>query len=230
MADSTMLSRSHEDYLRVIYNLEDRFGVAQTSAIAEVLDLAPASVSGMVKRLAELGLVEHALHRGVRLTGSGRQAALQVLRHHRIIEAYLHEKLGYEWDSVDAEADRLEHAVSNELVETMAQAMGNPRYDPHGAPIPTSAGDLEQPEVVPMTEISVGVPAEFRMVNDQDPERLRFLATLGLKPGTHFKVLARQPFRGPLTLQVEGNDRGEQVIGFELANSLACTTSGGVTP
>ena len=110
MAETTMLSRSHEDYLKAIYNLEARFGVAQTTAIAEVLDIAPASVSGMAKRLAELGLVEHALHRGVRLTDSGRQAALQVLRRHRIIEAYLLEKLGYEWDSVDAEAERLEHA------------------------------------------------------------------------------------------------------------------------
>ena len=224
MADNPMLSQSHEDYLKVIYNLEARFGVAQTTAIAEVLDLAPASVSGMVKRLAELGLVEHALHRGVRLTDSGRQAALQVLRRHRIIEAYLLEKLGYEWDSVDAEAERLEHAVSDELVEAMARAMGNPRYDPHGAPIPTSAGDLEQPEVVPMTELSVGAAGELRMVSDQDPERLRFLASLGLKPGTRFKVLARQPFHGPLTLQFEGADQREQVVGFELANSLACMT------
>ena len=133
MADNPMLSRSHEDYLRVVYNLEARFGVAQTSAIAEGLDLAPASVSRMVKRLAELGLVEHALHRGVRLTDSGCQAALQVLRRHRIIEAYLVEKLEYEWDSVDAEADRLEHAVSDELVETMARAMGNPRYERRSA-------------------------------------------------------------------------------------------------
>ena len=224
MADNPMLSRSHEDYLKVIYNLEARFGVAQTSAIAEVLEIAPASVSGMVKRLAELGLVGHSLHRGVRLTDSGRQAALQVLRRHRIIEAYLLEKLGYEWDSVDTEADRLEHAASDELVEAMARAMGNPRYDPHGAPIPTSAGDLEQPEVVPMTELSVGAAGELRMVSDQDPERLRFLASLGLKPGTRFKVLARQPFHGPLTLQFEGADQREQVVGFELANSLACMT------
>ncbi len=224
MADNPMLSRSHEDYLKVIYNLEARFGVAQTSAIAEVLDIAPASVSGMVKRLAELGLVEHSLHRGVRLTDSGCQAALQVLRRHRIIEAYLLEKLGYEWDTVDAEAERLEHAVSDELVEAMARAMGNPRYDPHGAPIPTSAGDLEQPEVVLMTELSVGAAGELRMVSDQDPERLRFLASLGLKPGTRFKVLARQPFHGPLTLQFEGADQREQVVGFELANSLACMT------
>lgn len=224
MADNPMLSRSHEDYLKVIYKLEARFGVAQTTAIAEVLDVAPPSVSGMVKRLAELGLVEHSLHRGVRLTDSGCQAALQVLRRHRIIEAYLLEKLGYEWDSVDAEAERLEHAVSDELVEAMARAMGNPRYDPHGAPIPTSAGDLEQPEVVPMTELSVGAAGELRMVNDQDPERLRFLASLGLRPGTRFKVLARQPFRGPLTLQFEGADQREQVVGFELANSLACMT------
>ena len=225
MADNPRLSRSHEDYLKVIYNLEARFGVAHTSAIAELLDLAPASVSGMVKRIAELGLVEHALHRGVRLTDSGRQAALQVLRRHRIIEAYLLEKLGYEWDSVDAEAERLEHAVSDELVEAMARAMGNPRYDPHGAPIPTSAGDLEQPDVVPMTELSVGAAGELRMVSDQDPERLRFLASLGLKPGTRFTVLARQPFHGPVTLRVEGADQREQVVGFELANSLACTTA-----
>ncbi|MCH7683021.1 MAG: metal-dependent transcriptional regulator, partial [Gemmatimonadetes bacterium] len=178
----------------------------------------------MVKRLAELGLVEHSLHRGVRLTDSGCQAALQVLRRHRIIEAYLLEKLGYEWDTVDAEAERLEHAVSDELVEAMARAMGNPRYDPHGAPIPTSTGDLEQPEVVLMTELSVGAAGELRMVSDQDPERLRFLASLGLKPGTRFKVLARQPFHGPLTLQFEGADQREQVVGFELANSLACMT------
>ena len=224
MADNPMLSRSHEDYLKVIYDLEARFGFAQTSAIAEVLHLAPASVSQMVKRLAELGLVEHAPHRGVRLTNSGCQTALQVLRRHRLIEAYLLEKLGYEWDSLDAEAERLEHAASDELVEAMARAMGNPRYDPHGAPIPTSAGDLEQPEVVPMTELSVGAASELRMVNDQDPERLRFLASLGLKPGTRFKVLARQPFHGPLTLQFEGADQREQVVGFELANSLACMT------
>jgi len=224
MAETTMLSRSHEDYLKAIYNLEARFGVAQTTAIAEVLDIAPASVSGMAKRLAELGLVERALHRGVRLTDSGRQAALQVLRRHRIIEAYLFEKLGYEWDSVDAEAERLEHAASDDLVEVMARAMGNPRYDPHGAPIPTSSGDLEQPDVVPMTELSVGAAGELRMVSDQDPERLRFLASLGLKPGARFKVLARQPFHGPLTLQFEGADQREQVVGFELANSLACTT------
>ncbi len=224
MADNTMLSQSHEDYLKVIHNLVARFGVAQTGAIAEALDLAPASVSRMVKRLAELGLVEHALHRGVRLTDSGCQAALQVLRRHRIIEAYLLEKLGYEWDSVDAEAERLEHAASGELVEAMARAMGNPRYDPHGAPIPTSAGDVEHPEVVPMTELSVGAAGELRMVSDQDPERLRFLASLGLKPGTRFKVLARQPFHGPLTLRLEGADQREQVVGFELANSLACMT------
>ncbi|MFB3111375.1 MAG: metal-dependent transcriptional regulator, partial [Gemmatimonadales bacterium] len=227
MADNPMLSRSHEDYLKVIYDLEARFGFAQTSAIAEALDLTPGAVSQMMKRLAGLGLVEHALHRGVRLTDSGCQAALQVLRRHRIIEAYLLEKLGYGWDSVDAEADRLEHAASDELVETMARAMGNPRYDPHGAPIPTSAGDLEQPEVVPMTELSVGAASELRMVNDQDPERLRFLASLGLKPGTRFKVLARQPFHGPLTLQIEGADQREQVVGYELANALACLTPEG---
>ena len=222
MAADPTLSQSHEDYLKVIYDLEARFGVAQTNAVAEVLNLAPPSVSQMMKRLAKLGLVDHALHRGVRLTESGRKAALQVLRRHRVIETYLIEELGYEWDSVHAEADRLEHAVSGQLVEAMARAMGNPQYDPHGAPIPTSAGDLEQPEVVLMTELSVGAAGELRMVGDHDPERLRFLASLGLKPGTRFEVLARQPFHGPLTLRVEGADQREQVVGFELANSLVC--------
>ena len=224
MADDPTLSRSHEDYLKVIYDLEARFGVAQTNAIAEVLNLARPSVSQMMTRLAELGLVNYERHRGVRLTKSGRKAALQVLRRHRIIEAYLLEKLGYEWDSIDAEADRLEHAVSDELVEAMARAVGNPRYDPHGAPIPTSAGEVERPEVVLMTELSVGAAGELRMVGDHDAKRLRFLASLGLKPGMRFKVLARQPFQGPLTLRVEGADQREQVVGFELANSLACTT------
>ena len=126
MADDPTLSRSHEDYLKVIYDLEARFGVAQTNAIAEVLNLARPSVSQMMTRLAELGLVNYERHRGVRLTKSGRKAALQVLRRHRIIETYLIEKLGYEWDNVHAEADRLEHDGSDELVEAMARAMGNP--------------------------------------------------------------------------------------------------------
>ncbi len=224
MADDPTLSRSHEDYLKVIYDLEARFGVAQTNAIAEVLNVAPPSVSQMMKKLAELGWVDHARHRGVRLTKAGCKAALQVLRRHRIIETYLIEELGYGWDSVHAEAERLEHAVSDQLVEAMARAIGNPRYDPHGAPIPTSAGDLERPEVVLMTELSVGAAGELRMVEDHDPERLRFLASLGLKPGTRFEVLACQPFHGPLTLRVEGADQREQVVGFDLANSLACMT------
>lgn len=225
MAEDLVLSRSHEDYVKVIYDLEGRFGAAQTSVIAEALAISPASVSRMVKRLSESGLLEQALHRGVRLTDSGRKAALRVLRRHRVVEAYLFEELGYEWDRVHAEADRLEHAVSDELVEAMARAVGNPRYDPHGAPIPTVVGGLEQHEVIPMTEISVGGAGELRMVNDKDPERLRFLASLGLKPGTRFKVLARQPFHGPLTLQVEGDDQRAQVVGFALAASLACTTA-----
>ena len=224
MANDTTLSQSHEDYLKVIYDLEARFGIAQTKAIAEALNVMPPSVSQMVTRLAELRLVDHARNRGVRLTKSGRKAALQVLRRHRIIETYLIEKLGYEWDSVHVEADRLEHAASDGLVEAMARAVGNPRYDPHGAPIPTSAGEVERPEVVLMTELSVGAAGELRMVGDHDAKRLRFLASLGLKPGMRFKVLARQPFQGPLTLRVEGADQREQVVGFELANSLACTT------
>ena len=213
------LSRSIEDYLKAIYKLELETGSAQTSAIAEALGIAPPSVSGMVKRLGETGLLEHAPYRGVRLTEAGRRQALKMLRRHRILESYLIEQLGYDWDNVHDEAERMEHAVSDKLIERMATALGNPSYDPHGAPIPSAAGEVAELDYVPMTEIEVGSVAELRMVGDKDPERLRFLASLGLRPGVRFTVRARQPFNGPVTIQLD--DR-EEVIGYELASSLHC--------
>jgi DtxR family Mn-dependent transcriptional regulator len=132
-------------------------------------------------------------------------------------------KLGYDWDTVHDEAERLEHAVSDQLIERMAMALGNPRYDPHGAPIPTTAGEIERPDHVPLTEIPVGRIAELRMVSDKDPEQLRYLATLGLKPGAIFEVLSRQPFRGPVAIRVSGPMLRDQVIGHELASALWCS-------
>ena len=214
------LSRSIEDYLKVIYKLQADSGSAHTSAIAEALSIAAPSVSGMVKRLAEAGLLEHSRYRGVRLTVDGQQQALRMLRRHRIIESYLIEELNYDWHNVHEEAERLEHAVSDDLIDRMDRALGRPAHDPHGAPIPTAEGEIESPNYVRMTDLEVGSAGQFRMVGDKDSERLQFIASLGLRPGVAFDVVARQPFNGPLTIRLEG-DR-EEVIGYELANSMQC--------
>lgn len=216
------LSRSIEDYLKVIYMLQERAGPVQTSAIAEELDVAPPSVSGMVRRLSESGLLEHTPYHGVELTPAGRRAALRVVRRHRILETYLTSKLGYDWDSVHEEAERLEHAVSDGLIERMAMALGSPLYDPHGAPIPTKDGIVEAPEYTPLSELPVGSVAELREVSDRDSEMLRFLSSLGLKPGVSFEVVARQPFNGPVTLRLLGPPVKEQVVGHDLARALRC--------
>lgn len=223
MGESDALSRSTEDYLKTIYRLESESGAAQTSAIAEALEIAPPSVSGMVKRLSESGFLDHVPYRGVQLTAAGRRAALRMVRRHRILESYLIEKLDYDWDTVHDEAERLEHAVSDALIDRMASALGEPRYDPHGAPIPSAEGEVETPLLVPMTDLATGAVGELRSVSDRDSERLRFLGALGLKPGARFVLVARQPFDGPLTLRFVEDGR-EEVIGFALARSLGCAT------
>jgi len=220
VAAPSNLSRSTEDYLKAIYGLGAEGGPVQTSAIADVLDVATASVSGMLKRLAEARLLQHVPYRGVQLTPAGRDAALRVVRRHRVLESYLTSQLGYDWDSVHDEAERLEHAVSDELIDRMARALGNPLYDPHGAPIPTRSGEIKETNHVPLTEIDVGVRAEFRMVSDRDAERLRYIASLGLTLGSEIEVVDRQPFHGPVTIRVRGS--ATQIIGHELAASLRC--------
>jgi len=216
------LSRSIEDYLKTIYEIGVDGTPAQTSAIAEALDVAPPSVSGMLKRLAEAGLLRHEPYRGVLLTGEGRRAALRIVRRHRILETYLMVKLGYDWATVHEEAERLEHAASDQLIERMAMALGNPRYDPHGAPIPTPAGEVEEPSHVTIADVPVGALAELRQVSDKDPDRLRYLASLGLKPGVVFQVVGRQPFRGPVSIRLSGVVPRDQILGHEMARTLWC--------
>jgi DtxR family Mn-dependent transcriptional regulator len=225
-ARSSGLTPSIEDYLKTIYRLGLEGAPVQTSAIAEALGVAPPSVTGMVKRLSESGLVEHTPYRGVTLTRVGQRAAVHVIRRHRVLETYLATKLGYDWDSVHEEAERLEHAASDELIERMVMALGNPQYHPHGSPIPAKDGTLETPECVPLTDIPVGECVELRMVSDKNPERLRFLSSLELKPGTSFEVLSRQPFRGPINIRLIGASGQEHVIGYELARSLFCDVLG----
>ena len=218
------LSRSVEDYLKVIYHLSSEGGFATTSDIAALLTVAPPSVSGMIKRLSEAGLIEHVPYRGVQLTHQGRRAALRMIRRHRIIEVYLTQRLSYDWDNVHDEAERLEHAVSDELIERMAVALGDPQYDPHGAPIPTVEGDIEETELASLAEAAVGTAVEVRQVDDADSARLRYLAELGLTPGTRLVVTERQPFNGPTVVRLGGVGGGGavRVVGQELARSVLC--------
>jgi DtxR family transcriptional regulator, Mn-dependent transcriptional regulator len=213
------LTRSVEDYLKAIYRLSPEGRTASTSEIAQLLELSPPSVSGMVKRLSELGLLEHLPYRGVQLTPDGRRAALRMVRRHRLIESYLVEFLGYSWDTVHEEAERLEHAVSDTLVERLASALGHPAVDPHGDPIPAADGSIEELASTPLSVLQVGDTAEVVRVAERDSDRLRFLATLGLRPGAVVTVLDRQPFGGPLTIETRGE---VQVVGQALASVLLC--------
>jgi DtxR family Mn-dependent transcriptional regulator len=213
------LTRSVEDYLKAIYRLSPEGRAASTSEIAHLLELSPPSVSGMVKRLSELGLLEHVPYKGVQLTDSGRRAALRMVRRHRLIEAYLVRFLGYSWDAVHPEAERLEHAVSDTLVERMAAALGHPAADPHGDPIPEADGSIREPASTPLSHLQVGESAEILRVDEREPERLRYLAALGLTPGVMVTVQDRQPFGGPVTVQ-SGGER--HVLGQELAQVVLC--------
>jgi DtxR family Mn-dependent transcriptional regulator len=213
------LTRSVEDYLKAIYRLSPQGRPAATSEIAQRLELSPASVSGMVKRLSEQGLLEHIPYKGVQLTPDGRRAALRMLRRHRLIEAYLVAFLGYTWDTVHDEAERLEHAVSDTLVDRMASVLGHPTVDPHGDPIPTSEGDILELASTPLAEVPAGASVEVSQVEEGQPDRLRYIASIGLRPGVQVTVLDRQPFQGPITISVDGQ---AHVIGHELAQVVRC--------
>ena len=214
------LTRSVEDYLKAIYRLSPQGRAASTSEIAQRLDLSPASVSGMVKRLSEQGLLEHVPYKGVQLTGEGRRAALRMLRRHRLIEAFLVAYLGYTWDTVHDEAERLEHAVSDTLVDRMAAVLGHPAVDPHGDPIPTSEGDILELASTPLSEVPAGAAVEVRQVEESQPDRLRYIASIGLRPGVHVTVVDRQPFEGPITIAVDGRTH---VVGHQLARVVRCS-------
>lgn len=201
-ATTGALTGQAEDYLKAIYELERHGSAAGTNDIAARLGIAAASVSGMVQRLARLGLVRAERYRGARLTDAGRTVALQLIRRHRIIECYLVERLGFGWDDVHDEAERLEHAASDELIAKMAEAIGNPTEDPHGAPIPTAAGEVDETRLPSIADLADGATATVVRVSDRDPAFLRYLDELGIRPGAAVQVVGRAPFGGPITLQV----------------------------
>lgn len=207
-----------EDYLKTIYELETRHGAASTNEIAAALRIAAPSVSGMIRRLSSQGLITHEPYKGVQLTREGRRAALRTIRRHRVIEAYLTQALGYPWDCVHDEAERLEHAASDELIDRMAAAIGEPETDPHGAPIPTREGTLiADPPLSSLAELADGGKARIARVGDRDAERLRYLATLGMAIGAEVELVTREPYDGPITVRVDGKRR---VIGSELARQI----------
>lgn len=216
-------TRAVEDYLKAICILQREGGAVSTSALAQRLSRTPASVTNMVKGLAEQGLVEHTPYYGVRLTRDGERAALRIIRRHRVIELYLIRQLGYSWDRVHAEAERLEHAASDELVDRMSAVLGNPELDPHGAAIPTAEGAWEERTYPGLDELRPGQKGIVRQVSDADAEGLRYLADLGLYPATQVEVVDRSPFEGPMRVRVGGE---EKVLGRGLAARVRVELTG----
>ncbi|MBI5103811.1 MAG: metal-dependent transcriptional regulator, partial [Solirubrobacterales bacterium] len=203
-AEQERPSEAIQDYAKAIYALQLRADAVSTTALAERLGVTPASASGMVKKLAERGLVEHVPYHGVRLSPEGERVALEVLRHHRLLETYLAEHLGVPWDRVHEEAEALEHAISEDLEARIAAKLGNPTHDPHGDPIPTADLTIDEGDTAALADLPVGARGRFVRVSDSDPEMLRYLTERGIALGCEVEVVERQPFGGPLTLDVDG--------------------------
>ena len=207
-----------QDYAKAVYALEARAGTAvSTNDLAERLGVTPGSVSGMVRKLSELGLVEHERYHGVRLTAQGRRVALEVLRHHRLIELFLAEDLGMPWDRVHAEAEVLEHVLSEDLEQLISARLGNPTLDPHGDPIPTPALEIDEGHTRSLDELQAGAAGRFVRVSDSDPEMLRYLAEQGIALGDRLEVAGRQPFGGPVFVRIEAR---ELPLGGQLARAM----------
>lgn len=220
----TSLSAHIQDYAKAVYALEARRGAAvSTNDLADRLGVTPGSVSGMLRRLAELGLVEHEPYRGVRLTPQGRRVALEVLRHHRLIELFLNEELGMSWDRVHAEAEVLEHVLSEDLEQLISARLGNPTVDPHGDPIPNPRFEIDEGRTSSLDELVSGDRGRFVRVSDSDPEMLRYLAELGIGLGDRLEVSGRQPFGGPVFVRV---GERELPLGGELARAMRISLEG----
>jgi DtxR family Mn-dependent transcriptional regulator len=217
-SDSVEISTAVQDYAKAIWSIAQRGDEpVSTSAIADRLEVSPASASAMVKRLEALGLVTREPYHGVRLTASGQRVALEVLRHHRLLELYFVEALGMSWDRVHEEAEVMEHAISPELSELIAAKLGNPTHDPHGDPIPTREGEIDEPPTRALADLAAGERGVFARVSDSDPEMLRYLSDLGIAPGDEVELTGREPFGGPLTVRANGR---EHALGDQLARAM----------
>ena len=212
-----------EDYAKTIYALANREqGPVGTSALADGLGVSPGTVTAMLTRMAEMGLVEHEHYHGVALTESGERVALEVIRHHRLIESYLADALDMPWDQVHDEAEVLEHYISEDLERRISEKLGDPSRDPHGDPIPSADLDIAADETLALAELDPGDSAIFARVSDRDSEMLRFLDQRGIRPGCEILVRGRDPFEGPLFVEVSGR---EHALGNLLAAAMRVTRS-----
>jgi DtxR family transcriptional regulator, Mn-dependent transcriptional regulator len=220
---SGLRSPAVEDHAKAIYALQMRDDQpVSTTALAERLGVTAASASGMVKRMGELGLVTHRRYHGVLLTDAGLRIALEVIRHHRLLELYLVKSLGVPWDRVHEEAEVLEHVLSDELEELIAAKLGDPTLDPHGDPIPSRELTIEEIRTESLESLEPGGRGRFARISDSDPDMLRYLAERGIAPGDELEVVERQPFGGPLFVRF-----GERVhpLGGELARAMRVRVS-----
>lgn len=215
-----ILTSAHEDYLKAIYLLMAEGQKVNNSALANELAVSPASTTNMVKKLAELELVEYEPYQSITLTEAGRQVALEVLRHHRLLELYLHQKLNLPWDQIHAEADRLEHVISEALEDAIAAALGNPTIDPHGDPIPSKDGHVETITGVPLSAAELNQPYRLVRVLLQDADRLNYLGSLGLYLNATVTLLKRAPFAGPLLIDINGD---HHALAHDMAELLLVT-------
>lgn len=221
----TATSEAVQDYCKAIYALQRHHDGAavSTNALAERLGVTAGSASAMAKRLSDLGLAEHAPYHGVALTAEGRRRALEVLRHHRLLELYLNEHLGVPWDRVHQEAEALEHVISEDLEARIAAKLGNPTHDPHGDPIPSPELEVDEGQTVSLGDAPSGARGRFVRVSDSDPEMLRYLEEVGIAIGEPFELVERQPFDGPLTVRI-GDE--EHVLGAKLARAMRVDVGG----
>jgi DtxR family transcriptional regulator, Mn-dependent transcriptional regulator len=218
LKDDAPVGQAVEDYAKAVYAIESRGdGPVSTNALADRLGVTAGSASAMIKKLHALGLVTHVPYRGVELTGAGEKLALEVLRHHRLLELFLVEELGLPWDRVHAEAEVLEHVLSEELEALIAAKLGDPTVDPHGDPIPTPDGRVAEAPATALDALPVGAAGVFVRVSDSDPAMLRYLDSRGIRPGDAFEVVDRQPFGGPLFVRFGGETHP---LGGELAAAM----------
>ena len=213
------LSPSVEDHLKGIYTLTERGDPASTSALSQTLGVQPASITGMIKRLATLGYVEHAPYKGVQLTENGSREALRIIRRHRILETYLQEKLEYTWSEVHQEAELLEHAVSDKLISRMAKVLKDPTHDPHGAPIPTASGEVPEANLLTLLDVRPDDLVQIEAVQDEDPIKLQYLEESGLIPGVQIKIVKRNSF-DQMTTVIVLTSGDLQVVSHELAGDI----------
>jgi DtxR family Mn-dependent transcriptional regulator len=215
--EGRVFSQAVEDYVKVIYKLQQEEATVSTTALARRMKTTPAAATKMMKALAESRLLDYTPYYGVRLTPAGEKVALEVIRHHRLLEMYLHQALGYGWDEVDAEAEKLEHHISEEFEDRIDRMLDFPVRDPHGDPIPARDGTVAPQRGESLAESEAGETLVILRVRDSDPEALRYLARIGMKLEGVIHVQEKQPFNGPLLLEIEGQTHS---VGRELAGHV----------